>query len=97
METSTRKYETVLSNPDVTCEIVKKDDGYLHVVCTKCKAACTLFPRKQSRSLSGGEARDFYANHLSELWSFTGDVVRIALSAHIGEAGVSSERRPLDG
>jgi len=61
METSIRKYETALSNPDVTCEIVKKDDGYLHVVCTKCKAACTLFPRKQSRSLSGGEARDFYA------------------------------------
>jgi hypothetical protein len=61
METSTRKFETALSNPEFACEIVKKDDGYLHVVCTKCKATCTLFPRKQSRSLSGGEARDFYA------------------------------------
>jgi len=58
MEASTRRS---LRNPDVACDIVKKDDGYLHVVCAKCKAACTLFPRKQTRSLSGGEARDFYA------------------------------------
>ena len=58
METSTR--EVVLSDPDVTCEIVKKDDGFLHIVCAKCNEACTLFPRRQTRSLSGGEARDFY-------------------------------------
>ena len=58
METSTR--EIVLSDPDVTCEIVKKDDGFLHIVCAKCNEACTLFPRRQTRSLSGGESRDFY-------------------------------------
>jgi ribosomal protein S27E len=60
METSTREYDIVLSDPDVTCEIVKKADGFLHIVCAKCNEACTLFPRRQTRSLSGGESRDFY-------------------------------------
>jgi ribosomal protein S27E len=60
MATSTREYDIVLSDPDVTCEIVNKGDGFLHIVCAKCNETCTLFPRRRTRNLSGGESRDFY-------------------------------------
>jgi hypothetical protein len=46
MESSTRKYETVPSNPDVTCEIVKKDDGYLHVVLYEVQSGVHVNPAK---------------------------------------------------
>ena len=77
MQTPTRA--TVLSSAEATCEIVEKDDGFLHIVCTKCNEAGSLFPRRRTRSVSGGAARDFYEITCPKCGPSPKDVVRIAL------------------
>jgi hypothetical protein len=43
------------TEPETICEFSKGSDGYLRIVCRKCRKACTLSlpPGRQLRSTSG--------------------------------------------
>jgi len=40
----------------MACELVKKDDGYLYIICSEHQEPCTLVLHKQKRSFGGDQA-----------------------------------------
>jgi hypothetical protein len=50
----------IADDPEIPCRVVRGDDSYLRLVCSKHQESCTLTLRRQRRSVPSGARRELF-------------------------------------